>query len=87
MAVFEGEKSSTDNVNNDTICDDEEVASYVPPRYLFYPSESGAATSLSHDPNDDIAAAIAAVAAGESDLKMPSAAVEVQQVGRDVQSL
>ena len=64
--------------------DDEEVTSYVPPRYLFYPSESGAATSLSHDPNDDIAAAIAAVAAGESDLKMPSAAVEVQQVGREV---
>ena len=39
-----------------------------------------AAPSLSHDPNDDIAAAIAAVAAGESDLKMPSAAVEVEQV-------
>ena len=41
---------------------------------------STATPSLSHDPNDDIAAAIAAVAAGESHLKMPSAAVEVEQV-------
>ena len=35
MAVFEGKKSSNDIINNDTISDDEVVASYVPPRYLF----------------------------------------------------
>ena len=35
MAVFEDKKSSNDIINNDTMCDDEVVASYVPPRYLF----------------------------------------------------
>ena len=35
MAVFEGKKSSNDIINNDTMSDDEVVASYVPPRYLF----------------------------------------------------
>ena len=35
MAIFEGKKSSNDITNNDTISDDEVVASYVPPRYLF----------------------------------------------------
>ena len=36
MAIFEDEKSSIDITNNDTISDDEVVASYVPPRYLFF---------------------------------------------------
>ena len=36
MAVFEGKKSSNDIINNDTISDDEVVASDVPPRYLFF---------------------------------------------------
>ena len=35
MAIFEGKKSSHDIENNDTMSDDEVVASYVPPRYLF----------------------------------------------------
>ena len=35
MAVFEGKKSSNDLVFYDTMSDDEEVASDVPPRYLF----------------------------------------------------
>ena len=35
MAIFEGKKSSNDIRNNDTMSDDEVVASYVPPRYLF----------------------------------------------------
>ena len=35
MAIFEGEKSSTDVVNSNTMSDDEEVASDVPPRYLL----------------------------------------------------
>ena len=35
MSVFEAQKSSKDIMNNDTISDDEEVASYVAPRYLF----------------------------------------------------
>ena len=35
MAVFEGKKSSNDIINNDAMNDDEVVASYVPPRYLF----------------------------------------------------
>ena len=44
------------------------------------PNPPGDAAAGGHDPNDDIAAAIAAVAAGESHLKMPSAAVEAEQV-------
>ena len=32
---FERNRSSNDIVNNDTMSDDEEVASDVPPRYLF----------------------------------------------------
>ena len=35
MAVFEGEKSSTDIVNNGTMSYHEVVESDVPPRYLF----------------------------------------------------
>ena len=35
MADFEGKKSSNDVINNETISDDEVVASYVTPRYLF----------------------------------------------------
>ena len=35
MANFEDKKSSNDVINNDTVSDDE-VASYVPPRYLFH---------------------------------------------------
>ena len=35
MAKFECEKSSTDIINNGTMCDEELVASDVPPRYLF----------------------------------------------------
>ena len=35
MAVFEGKKSSNDLIINDTMSDDELVASDVPPRYLF----------------------------------------------------
>ena len=35
MAVFEGRKSTNDFSNNDTVRDDEVVASYVSPRYLF----------------------------------------------------
>ena len=35
MAVCESEKSSTNFINNGTMSDDEEVASDVPPRYLF----------------------------------------------------
>ena len=35
MAGFKGKKSSNDIINNDTMSDDEVVASYVPPRYLF----------------------------------------------------
>ena len=35
MAIFEGRKSSNDITNNDRMSDDEVVASYVPPRYLF----------------------------------------------------
>ena len=34
--VIEGQKSSNDIIKNDTMSDDEVVASYVPPRYLFY---------------------------------------------------
>ena len=33
MAVFEGEKSSNDILNNNTMSDDEVVTSHVPPRY------------------------------------------------------
>ena len=36
MVDFEDKKSSNDVINNDTISDDEVVASYVPPRYLFF---------------------------------------------------
>ena len=36
MAVFEGAKSSNDIVNNGTMSDDEEIASDVTPRYLFF---------------------------------------------------
>ena len=35
MAVFEGKKSSNDTLINDTMSDDEEVTSDVPPRYLL----------------------------------------------------
>ena len=35
MANFEDKKSSNDVMDNDIISDDEVVASYVPPRYLF----------------------------------------------------
>ena len=35
MAVFEGKKSLNDIIINDTMSDDEVVASDVPPRYLF----------------------------------------------------
>ena len=35
MAIFEGKKSSDDITKNNTMSDDEVVASYVPPRYLF----------------------------------------------------
>ena len=35
MAVFEGKKSLNDIIINDTGSDDEEVASYIPPQYLF----------------------------------------------------
>ena len=35
MAVFEGKKSSNDIIINDTMSDDEVVASDVPPRYLL----------------------------------------------------
>ena len=35
MVIFEGKKSSNDIINNDTMSDDEEVASYVPPWYLL----------------------------------------------------
>ena len=35
IVVFEGKKSLNDFINNATMCDDEVVASYVPPRYLF----------------------------------------------------
>ena len=44
MAVYEGEKSSTDIINSDTIGDDE-----VPPRYLFngtYSLFSGLKTAM-----------------------------------------
>ena len=34
-AAFDGKKSSNDIIINDTISDDEVVASDVPPRYLF----------------------------------------------------
>ena len=36
MADFEGKKSSNDIINKGTMSDDEGVASYVPPRYLFF---------------------------------------------------
>ena len=35
MAICEGKKSSNDITNNDTMSEDEVVASYVPPRYLL----------------------------------------------------
>ena len=35
MAVFEGEKLSTNIVNNGTMSDEEVVASDVPPQYLL----------------------------------------------------
>ena len=35
MAVFECKMSSCDIMSNETMSDDEVVASYVPPRYLF----------------------------------------------------
>ena len=35
MAIFEDKKSSNDIINNDTMGNNEIVASYVPPRYLF----------------------------------------------------
>ena len=35
MAIFEGKRSSNDIMTNDTMSDDEVVASDVPPRYLF----------------------------------------------------
>ena len=35
MAVFEDKMSSNDIIINDTMSDDEVVASDVPPRYLF----------------------------------------------------
>ena len=36
MANFEGKKTSNNVKNNDTMSDDEVVASCVPPRYLFF---------------------------------------------------
>ena len=36
MAVFEGKKSSNDIINDDTMSNDEVVASYVPLWYLFF---------------------------------------------------
>ena len=36
MAVFEDKKSSNDIIINDTMSDDEVVASDVPPRYLLH---------------------------------------------------
>ena len=36
MAVFEGEKSSNEIINNDMISDDEVVASYVPRGTWFF---------------------------------------------------
>ena len=35
MAIFEGKRSSNDIMTNDTMSDDEVVASDVPLRYLF----------------------------------------------------
>ena len=35
IALFEGKKSSNDIIINDTMSDDEQVASYVPPWYLL----------------------------------------------------
>ena len=35
MAVFEGKKSLNDIVFNDRMSDDEVIASYVSPQYLF----------------------------------------------------
>ena len=35
LAIFEGDKSSNDIIINDTMSDDEVVASDVPLRYLF----------------------------------------------------
>ena len=35
MVIFESKKASNDITNNDAMCDDEVVASYVPPSYLF----------------------------------------------------
>ena len=46
MAVFEGKKSSNDIINNDTMSDDEVVAFYVPPRYLFFLNFHGDANKL-----------------------------------------
>ena len=37
MVIYEGKKSSNDIINNDTMSDDQVVASYVPPRNLFSP--------------------------------------------------
>ena len=39
MVVFEGGGSSNDIVNDDTMSDNQEVASDVTPRYLFSKSE------------------------------------------------
>ena len=36
MAVIEGTKSSYDIIINDTVSDDEELASDVTPRYKFF---------------------------------------------------
>ena len=35
IVISEGRKFSNDKINNDTMSDDEIVASYEPPRYLF----------------------------------------------------
>ena len=39
MAIFESKKSSNDNMINDMMSDDDELASDVPPRYLFYDTQ------------------------------------------------
>ena len=47
MAVFEGKKSSNDITINDTMSDDEVVASDVPPRYLFFFTRGGGFLAMS----------------------------------------
>ena len=46
MAIFEGKRSSNDIMTNNTMSDDEVVASDVPPRYLF-DTERASANSVS----------------------------------------